>query len=78
MAAGYDLKVVSELPGHSMLSTTADIYTNVLPQVASAAAEDAVALAPRRRQFGHPSGTQRDLEATGTGREVVQINENPS
>lgn len=47
LAAGVDMKIVQQLLGHSMLSTTADLYTSVLPEVARTAAEATVALVPR-------------------------------
>lgn len=57
LAAGVDLKIVSECLGHSMLSTTSDLYQSVLPQLNQAAAEATVAIVPRRRPLGHPSAT---------------------
>jgi site-specific recombinase XerD len=33
LAAKVDLKVVSELLGHSSVAITADIYTHVLPEM---------------------------------------------
>ena len=39
LAAGYDLKLVQELLGHSTITVTSDTYTTVLPDVARAAAE---------------------------------------
>ena len=39
LAAGADLKVVSAMPGHASIQTTADTYTSVLPQTARDAAE---------------------------------------
>jgi integrase len=32
LAAGVDLKVVSEMLGHSSVAITADIYAHVLPE----------------------------------------------
>jgi len=32
LAAGVDLKIVSELLGHSSVAITADIYAHVLPE----------------------------------------------
>jgi integrase len=47
LQAGVDLKVVSELLGHSSLSITADTYTSVLPAVAQAAAAAVADIVPR-------------------------------
>ena len=58
------MKVVQETLGHATLSTTSDIYTSVLPEVARAAAEATAALIPRRaprKTPGHPSGTHGAL-----------------
>lgn len=52
LASGADLKVVAETLGHSKFSFTADTYVNVLPDLATAAAEAAVAVIPRRRSTG--------------------------
>lgn len=50
LAAGVDMKVVSEMLGHSMLSLTADTYSSVFAEVEAQAAEAAAALVPRRGQ----------------------------
>jgi site-specific recombinase XerD len=55
LAAGVDMKIVSETLGHSSLGITADTYTSVYPEVAAAATEATAALVPRAR-----SGT-RDI-----------------
>jgi integrase len=47
LAAGVDMKVVQETLGHSTYATTSDVYTSVLPELAEAAAEAAVAIVPR-------------------------------
>ena len=50
LAAGADLKVVQDQLGHSTIVLTADTYTSVLPETASAAAErTATLLFPARR-----------------------------
>jgi len=65
LAGGANLKVVSEMLGHSTIAITADTYTSVLPEVAREAAEAAVRLVPRRTPVVHPglisapSGDQR-------------------
>jgi integrase len=46
-----DLKLVSELLGHSTIKITGDIYTNVFADVDRAAAEAVAALVPRRAHF---------------------------
>ena len=47
LAAGVDMKVVSETLGHSTVGLTADTYTSVYTEVASAAAEATANLIPR-------------------------------
>jgi integrase len=47
LAARIDMKVIQETLGHSALSTTSDVYTSVLPEVAQAAAEAVAAIVPR-------------------------------
>jgi hypothetical protein len=68
LAGGANLKVVSEMLGHSGIAITADTYTSVLPQVARAAAEAANALVPRAHRtqhdaaapISHPSEPEND------------------
>ncbi|MGP4026172.1 tyrosine-type recombinase/integrase [Actinomadura sp. 3N407] len=57
LAAGVEMKVVSETLGHARSSFTADVYASVVPQVFKAAAEAAAAVVPRR--VGPPSAPQR-------------------
>ena len=52
LAAGVDLKVLSDMLRHSSITITADTYISVLPETARAAAEAAAAVVPRR---GGPS-----------------------
>ena len=44
LAAGVDLRTVQDMLGHCSIVLTADTYTSVLPDVASAAAEKVAAL----------------------------------
>ncbi|RCG21932.1 site-specific integrase [Sphaerisporangium album] len=50
LAAGVDMKVVSATLGHRQYWFTADTYTNVVPELAEAAAEATVAIIPRRQE----------------------------
>lgn len=55
LASGMDMKDVSATLGHRHYWFTADTYTVVLPELAEAAAEAAIALIPRRRSSGSSS-----------------------
>jgi integrase len=56
LAAGVDIKIVSEMLGHSTTAITRDIYQSVLDELFHAAAEAVVALVPRaRRQAPKPT-----------------------
>jgi integrase len=44
---GVDIKIVQEMLGHSTSSFTRDVYTSVVPEIASAAAEAVAAIVPR-------------------------------
>ncbi len=48
LAAGVDIKVVQEMLGHSTSAFTRDVYTSVVPEIATAAAEAVAAIVPRR------------------------------
>ena len=43
-----DIKIVQEMLGHSTSAFTRDVYTSVVPEIASAAAEAVAAIVPRR------------------------------
>ncbi|MFJ1707552.1 tyrosine-type recombinase/integrase [Kitasatospora sp. NPDC088346] len=51
LATGADLLAVREVPGHSSVTTTADVHASVLSEPAFARAEAAAALAPRARSL---------------------------
>ncbi|UMP05569.1 site-specific integrase [Amycolatopsis sp. EV170708-02-1] len=63
LQAGIDLKVVQE---HPSWVVTRDTYTSVLPELARSAAEATVAVVPRRKTPGHPTGTP-EVSVTPTG-----------
>ena len=48
LAAGVDMKTVQAMLRHSSITITADTYTSVLPELATAAAEKTAAIVPRR------------------------------
>jgi hypothetical protein len=48
LAAGVDMKVVQHMLRHSLITVTMDLYTNVLTEVAVAAAEAVAGIIPRR------------------------------
>ena len=50
LAGGVSMKTVQETLGHSSLVLTANTYTSVYPEVATAAAEAAAAIVPRTRR----------------------------
>ncbi len=60
LAAGVDIKVVSETLGHSDTRITRDIYQAVLDDLARDAAEKVVQLVPRARK---PLTVVKDAEA---------------
>ncbi|MEG9515135.1 tyrosine-type recombinase/integrase [Saccharopolyspora indica] len=62
LGGGADMKVVQALLGHSSLLVTGDIYTSVLPDVETAAAEAAATLVPRA-----PRDTAVHTSCTPTG-----------
>jgi integrase len=55
LAGGVDMKVVSATLGHRQYWFTADTYASVVPELAEAAAETAVAMIPRRSGGASPS-----------------------
>ncbi|GFH38855.1 hypothetical protein SCWH03_51170 [Streptomyces pacificus] len=50
LAAGIDVKIVSDTLGHSDTRITRDIYQSVLPQVGKNAAEASAKLVPLQRK----------------------------
>ena len=66
LAAGVPMKVVSELLGHSSMVITADTYTSVLPEVASAAAEAVFQIIPRGSAEDPPDDDLEDPQEAPT------------
>jgi integrase len=67
LAAGTDLKVVQDQLGHSTIVLTADTYTSVLPETASAAAECTAALLFPARRARAAHGRSRGRTACSIG-----------
>ncbi|SFC61369.1 site-specific integrase [Streptomyces aidingensis] len=67
LAAGVDIKVISETLGHSDTRITRDIYQSVLDELARAAAEAIVKLVPRAHRPTNPrdQGKQTGNEPSG-------------
>jgi integrase len=61
LAAGYDLKLVQELLGHSTITLTGDTYTTVLPELARAATEGVARLIRDARPPAEPVPTVTTL-----------------
>jgi integrase len=61
LAAGVDMKVVQHMLRHASITTTSDLYTNVLPELARTAAEATARMIPRAKinTLGLPSGHQQ-------------------
>ncbi len=67
LAAGVDMKVVSDRLGHSTTAITADLYTHVIPSVAREAADAIAALIPVvPMQVPSAFLAQKGPERTGT------------
>ena len=75
LKAGAEMKIVQAMLRHASITTTSDIYTSVLPEVAREAAEAAAALVPRTTDmssggtgvpisFPHPPTTQTGRSST--------------
>ena len=73
LAAGVDLKVVSETLGHSTLGLTADTYTSVYTEVAAEAAERTAALVPR----AHTGTAARTLHAHPADEGLTDLSAGP-
>ncbi|NSW84243.1 MAG: tyrosine-type recombinase/integrase [Syntrophothermus sp.] len=68
LEAGEDLKVVSELGGHSRISTTADTYSHVTVGLKRRAEEKMGAIVERVTGESTPEGDTGPHENPGSGR----------
>lgn len=50
ISAGVDMKVIQETLGHANIGLTANTYTSIFPDLATAAAEATAAIVPRTRR----------------------------
>ncbi|RLU85907.1 site-specific integrase [Streptomyces griseocarneus] len=77
LAAGVDIKIVSETLGHSESRITRDIYQSVMPKAAREAAEATIAIVPRaasRRPEQTPTAPVLEgVEQTAVDRLIAQI-----
>jgi hypothetical protein len=68
LAAGVDIKVVSAMLRHSSIAITADLYAEVVTELAREAAEKTAAMIPGRRRAiraGPPTGPQGSDPSNG-------------
>jgi integrase len=68
LAAGVDVKVVSDTLGHSDTRITRDIYQSVLPQVSKNAAEATAKLVPLRRRTAAEEVMRKAAKARDEGK----------
>ncbi|MDT0423495.1 tyrosine-type recombinase/integrase [Streptomyces evansiae] len=74
LAAGIDVKIVSETLGHSDSRITRDIYQSVMPKVAAEAAEATAAMVPRgtsRRPAPEPDPEPTEVAVPDAVEELV-------
>ena len=76
------MKVVQHMLRHSSITVTMDLYTNVLTEVAVAAAEAVAGIIPRRpvhpsRTLGLASGSQETTMDTQNAEEMTSENTKP-
>ncbi len=64
-AAGQPPKVVSEVLGHSTVSFTMDVYTEVAEELADAAASAIAAFVPRKSKIGPRRASNVPAESEG-------------
>jgi len=69
LAAGVEMKVVSERLGHSQISVTADLYTHVSRGVGQAAADQIAGVLRGRRETLPAASLQREVAATRAARD---------
>ncbi|GAA2232452.1 hypothetical protein GCM10010430_11240 [Kitasatospora cystarginea] len=72
LAGGVDMKVVSDMLGHSSIKITSDIYTSVLPEIAKDAAEAAAKLVPLQRKTEAEARAKAAAEAEKAKRKAAK------
>lgn len=72
LAGGVDMKVVSEMLGHSSIKITSDTYTSVLPEIAKDAAEAAARLVPLQRKTEAEARAKAAAEAEKAKRKAAK------
>ncbi|WP_395295450.1 tyrosine-type recombinase/integrase [Kitasatospora hibisci] len=71
-AGGVDMKVVSEMLGHSSIKITSGTYTSVLPEIAKGAAEAAAKLVPLQRKTEAETRANAAAEAEKAKRKAAK------
>jgi integrase len=70
LAAGVEMKVVQAMLRHASITTTSDLYTEVLPELSRDAARKVALIIPRvsSRRLGRVSGAQETIVDSGDDR----------
>ncbi len=70
LAAGVEMKVVQAMLRHASITTTSDLYTEVLPELARDAARKVASIIPRvgSRRLGRVSGAHETIVDSGDDR----------